>query len=350
MIPWFLQHYLPIVDKIFVHDNYSTDNSIELLSGDERISVEEFDVAGDSLIAGLRRKVETMWHRSRGEADWVFIVEMDEHLYHRDMRRFLTDCNAAGLTAVRVAGYQMVADDFPPVREPLTSTVVRGFGDEDFDKFCIFSPDAITATNFNEGRHRASPLGYVRWTQKTEVKLLHYKALGLDYLTHRSWQLRDRLRPGDKSRGWGNHYRLTRDGLAKMFLRYSTLARPVINVGECRDGLGVELEIKEMRVPPALREGNTLCFVLPACCSEFWVVQQSDSKPMPGLGVEIGRMSLVDLRGTTIPLTSTNCREGWWGTSYHDGQLTRWTSERARVTLDRKLQQETLLLISMVPE
>jgi hypothetical protein len=101
MIPWFLQHYLPLVDCAFVYDNYSTDGSVELLSGDERVHVEQFEISGDSFVEDVLRRSDVLWLRSRGNADWVIVVDMDQHLYHPDFRAFLQRCGAEATTAIK---------------------------------------------------------------------------------------------------------------------------------------------------------------------------------------------------------------------------------------------------------
>ena len=74
IIPFFLRHYLPLVDRVFVYDNGSTDQSVALLSGDERIHVAHFDVTGDSFVEEERWLSDRIWKVSRGSADWVAVM------------------------------------------------------------------------------------------------------------------------------------------------------------------------------------------------------------------------------------------------------------------------------------
>ncbi len=48
----------------------------------------------------------------------------------------------------------------------------------------------LLRTNYEHGRHSASPEGCVRWPAERDVLLLHYKRLGLDYEISRSAELR----------------------------------------------------------------------------------------------------------------------------------------------------------------
>ena len=50
MIPFFIKHYGPVVDRFFIYDNGSTDRSLSLLKGDERIVIRHFDVLGQSFV------------------------------------------------------------------------------------------------------------------------------------------------------------------------------------------------------------------------------------------------------------------------------------------------------------
>lgn len=348
MIPWFLQHYLPSVDRIFVYDNCSTDGSAELLAGDERIRVEQFERSGDSFVEDVLHRSNSIWLRSKGTADWVIVVDMDEHLYVPGLAQFLKRCTTDAITAIRIAGFQMVADTFPPAGEPLTQTVVRGIRSEPMDKFCLFDPNAIVATNFEPGRHQAQPAGNIVWSTDA-VKLLHYKELGLEYFLNRTAQLRARLLPGDISRGWGDHYRLPDDQLTNMFRDHQARARPLLDVAKDFSVDRVQIEAAGSLISPLADKTNELTFRLPAGCREFWLVLPCDRQLFRGLGVGVSGMRLQSgARKQELPLTDSVCPDGWWRASHRDGAISRWTGERARVVLPAPLKRATRLCISLL--
>jgi hypothetical protein len=211
IIPHFMAHYAGLANRLFILDNGSTDGGLDLLAGDPRVSIRPFETVGDSFVDLSRRLLNNVWKASRGVADWVVVVEMDEHLQHADLRAYLAHCRRFGVTAVRAIGYQMTADAFPAGPPPLWRSVVAGARDATFDKLAIFRPDALTETNFHAGRHRDEPEGDVVLEPNRQVKLLHYKNLGADYVCERNEILARGLRPRDATENWGSHYRRGRD-------------------------------------------------------------------------------------------------------------------------------------------
>lgn len=221
MIPYFFRHYNEIVDKFFIWDNGSNDGSLDLLKGDERVLVMHWEVSGDSFVEAARMLTDHFWKPSRGNADWVFVVDLDEHLFHPDMRAHLQDCTRAGATAVKVVGYDMMAEQFPTEDKPLWELVTRGVRYSELDKMAVFDPNAIVATNHRVGRHSSAPTGRVIWNHEP-VLLLHYKRLGAEYVAERNALLRTGLRPRDFSQDYGFHYELSGDdveGQHRMLLR-----------------------------------------------------------------------------------------------------------------------------------
>jgi hypothetical protein len=226
MIPYFFRHYNEIVDKFFIWDNGSTDGSPELLKGDERVLVMNWAVTGDSFVDTARILTDHFWKPSRGAADWVFVVEMDEHLFHPEMRAHLQRCRRDGATAVRVVGYDMVAKQFPTEDRPLWQSVTGGIRYPGLDKMAIFDPNAIAETNHKPGRHSSEPTGRVVWENRS-VLLLHYKRLGVDYICARNDVLRTGLRPRDIGEKFGVHYAASREEVEAEHRIFLRMAMPV---------------------------------------------------------------------------------------------------------------------------
>jgi hypothetical protein len=204
MLPYFFQHYDDMVDRYFVLDNGSTDGSLSLLEGHGRVEITHFDVPGDSFVEEERRLADTMWQGS--DADWVIVIEIDEHLYRPNLAEYLRRCTTQGITAIRSIGYEMVSDTFPTRTRPLVEQVTVGARSLPHDRLCIFNPKEITETNFGLGRHTADPAGRVVWPDNREVLLLHYKGVGMEYLIARSAELRLGLKERDLEEGWGVQY------------------------------------------------------------------------------------------------------------------------------------------------
>jgi hypothetical protein len=104
----------------------------------------------------------------------------------------------------------MITDQFPTDPQPLWRQVVRGARETIYDKPAIFDPEAIQTINYSAGRHVASPTGRVVREAQRQVKLLHYKSLGVDYVCARNLALSAGLRARDIESKNGAHYLRTR--------------------------------------------------------------------------------------------------------------------------------------------
>ncbi|MBV8359921.1 MAG: glycosyltransferase family 2 protein [Deltaproteobacteria bacterium] len=229
MLPFFFRHYDKIVDKYFVHDNGSTDGSIALLEKHKRVELSHFDVSGDSFVDEARQLCDSAWRNS--EADWVIIADLDEHIYHPRLTNYLQRCTKRGVTAIKAIGYEMISDSFPSGNRPLCELVTIGTRSLGHDKLCIFSPRYITATNYAPGRHEAAPTGRVVWPAYSEVLLLHYKQLGVDYPIARSAELRSGLRSRDLTEKWGVQYTWNPVEIAAKWQEIRAAAGPVPGLG-----------------------------------------------------------------------------------------------------------------------
>jgi len=207
MLPFFLRHYEPVADRIFVYDDDSTDRSREILARSPLVTTVPVKLEGDSYVDALRHLYDHCWKQSRGEADWVVICNIDEHFFHpAGLERYLAACRRVGVTLVHSIGFEMLADRFPDTGDDLAAAVQRGVRATSLDKPAVFSPDAITEINFAVGRHHATPTGRVVMPTVRELRLLHYKRLGLEYVKERYTQLQARRRSRDVRMQWGCHY------------------------------------------------------------------------------------------------------------------------------------------------
>ncbi len=234
LLPYFFRHYDEFVDEYFVFDNGSTDASLSLLKDHGRVHVEHFEVAGDSFVEEERRLSDQIWQKSRGTADWVIVTDIDEHLYRPYMIGYLAHCKAEGVTAIKSHGYEMVADSFPAEEEKLVNLVTRGCRSVEHDRLCIFNPNAITSTRFSASRHRAWPEGHVVWPSSPEVLLLHYRQLGVKYVSVRSAELARGIKTRDIENGWGTHFLWSAQEIVSNWARLKAESVPVPGLGELR--------------------------------------------------------------------------------------------------------------------
>ena len=151
MLPYFFRHYDSLVDRYFICDNRSTDRSRDLLAANRKVVLAEFRIDGDSFVQAATNHYNQCWKQSRGAADWVIVVNVDEHVYHPDLRGYLQACTRNGVSILLPEGYNMVADGWPSSRKPLWKTVQYGMRDPIWDKPQVFDPNRIREINFSEG-------------------------------------------------------------------------------------------------------------------------------------------------------------------------------------------------------
>jgi hypothetical protein len=227
MLPFFFQHYDKLVERYYIFDNGSQDRSVELLRANPKVILGSFEVQGDSFVEAARHFYNECWKSSRGQADWVIVCNVDEHLYHPDLRAYLSGL-PSDTSLIVPEGYNMISDTYPHAGTPLYEQVQWGARWTILDKPQMFSPNLLDEINFRPGRHSAEPVGHVKTPLTPEVKLLHFKHLGLDYYTRRLGKLREGLRKVDIERGLGTHYCRTNEEKAVSFHTLRREARQVV--------------------------------------------------------------------------------------------------------------------------
>src|SRR5947209_6113221 len=195
LLPYFFRHYDRYVDQYFIYDNGSTDGSLEILHGHDRVRCSHFEVHGDSFVEEEQRLSDSIWRQSIGAADWVFVVDIDEHVYHPDLPGFLRRCTEQGVSAIQAIGYEMVADGFPTGPSQLSDLVTEGTRSAGHHKLCIFNPELIT----------------------------------------RSAELSPGLRSRDHEQGWGRQYQWSAAEIAQRWAQLRAIAGPVPGLGVLRD-------------------------------------------------------------------------------------------------------------------
>jgi hypothetical protein len=207
LLDFFFRNYEPWVDRFFIADDHSDDGSREYLGNHPKVTVTTFTRKDPhSFVLSARRYYNSAWHQSRSAADWVVVTNIDEHLYHPDMRTYLEQCKRSSVTAIPSLGYQMLAPNFPSPDCLLSRDVRRGVAWHKMSKLALFDPNAIDDIGYGPGRHRAKPTGRIRFPERDEVLNLHYKYLGLDYIWSRQQSQAPRLLATDRQRRFGHEY------------------------------------------------------------------------------------------------------------------------------------------------
>lgn len=214
-LPYFFRHYKSFADYIAILDNHSTDNSFKICE-QESHHVERFDTDGLHKI-DLMTSLKNSYWKSLKDYDWVFIVDIDEIVYHSDMRTFLENAKEQRYTVLKPTAYQMICEAYPIGDGQITDIMPFGvlstkevsqalLSCDTFDKKCIISPKDIQETKYGYGAHHARMTGQVKELCDPNLKLLHYRFLGLDYLFAKNRMRATRLIAKEVKKGSSVHY------------------------------------------------------------------------------------------------------------------------------------------------
>lgn len=227
LLPHFLEHYRSFVTTFFIFDDGSTDGSVEYLAQQPDVVLGCFVRDSNSYIQAATEFYNNIWKASRGSADWVVVVNIDELLHHRWPDLCFKKLRMLGHTLVQATGWEMVATEFPTAG-PLAETVPLGVRSTKLDKIAIFDPSALREIDYAPGRHSAKPRGVVHLAVNTGFHLLHFKHLGFDYLSSRYAELESRRGEADRIRNQGSQYALPVDVLRERQKRLEEGRRPVL--------------------------------------------------------------------------------------------------------------------------
>ena len=195
MIPFFLRHYENVVDKIFIYDDHSTDKSKELLTAHPKVVWGDLNLFSES---DKRHSADfvyfnnNIWKNSIGEADWVIICNIDELYYHRDLKKYLYDCQQSNITIIPSRGWDMVSWQSPQPDVDIVKEVRKGVRKLRMDKIFAFNPNYIKDTHFSGGRHSALPEGDIKYPKSYDISLLHYRFIGLQNYLGRTMEKKKR--------------------------------------------------------------------------------------------------------------------------------------------------------------
>jgi glycosyltransferase involved in cell wall biosynthesis len=225
MIEYFLRHYEAFAERIVVYDDDSNDGTTDILKAHSKVEVRRFVRSHpDSLELSKIAVFNRCWMESRGLADYVFIVDCDEHVHHPALTDYLSEQKQGGVTLVPTLGFQMVSDEFPGRNEHLATTRTQGCPALIYSKPSVFDPNAFDTISFAVGSHRIkpAPISHVSIPARDELMLLHYKFLGVDYVTERYFQLLSRRGSIDRRNGWDVHFTLMPDQFRRQLDGYKT--------------------------------------------------------------------------------------------------------------------------------
>jgi hypothetical protein len=189
MIGFFLRHYCTFADKIIIYDGGSTDGTREEITTCPSAEIHDWpgsDALCDDEFLEFANS-EGQW----SDADWNILVDADELVYHPSIRDVLGWYLREGVEVPRIQGFTMVSKSFPTTQGQIYEEVRCGFPDVIWSKPAVFRNRMC----WTMGRHGLDFTRFQRPVQSAtaEIKLLHYRALGIDYVRERHKRNWDRV-------------------------------------------------------------------------------------------------------------------------------------------------------------
>lgn len=210
IIPHFLKHY-DYVDKIFIYDNCSNDNSVKLLKMDPRCEIIKFSSNFDDTINQYIKN--NCWKQHRNLCDYAIVCDIDEFLWInnntsiKNLLQLYKNKNKY-VDYLPTLGYNMVSKNVIDSNIRLIDQVKNGVKDNMYSKYNIFNVNTVQDMCYGPGSHICNIKTYSNNIHiGPKILLLHYKFIGgKKRLRKRYSQFGKRLSQVNKNRKEGLHY------------------------------------------------------------------------------------------------------------------------------------------------
>jgi len=205
ILPFTLDYYSNISEKIFIYDNMSTDSSDEIYTKYPKVTVIKWDSKGEINEMNYINIKSNGYKQYSRNADWVIVCDCDEFLYHPKLIEKIEYYKSNGVTVPKVNGHDMVSEKFPEHDgNPITDKIKTG--SEVYPPFCkniVFNPKLDV--QYGIGGH-SFQCQNATYSNSAEFKLLHYKFLGVEYVENIYKARAERLSEFNKQHKFGEHY------------------------------------------------------------------------------------------------------------------------------------------------
>ncbi len=215
ILPYFLKYYSSFCSKIIVYDNNSTDSTAEIVKSYPNTEIFSYDTGNhfdESVLTSIRN---TAYKNSRGKADWVFVVDADEFIYHPDIINLLEEYKKEGINYPNVEGYEMIPNTTLNLHDRLPYDYPFGIPNSWLCKKVVLDPTLDAKFSFGSHFNQLPDNG--KLSPNADLKLLHYKMLNLDYLIERYRSLDNRRPQIAKDNNWSYHCGQSREEITDRY-------------------------------------------------------------------------------------------------------------------------------------
>ena len=221
-LEYFLRLWSPLCRRVVVFDNGSTDDSQKVASKYENV-VWDVGTVGDKFDDYVKQKVSNKcWVDASGDADLVYIGDIDEILYHPSgLKSYYEKKIKEDYNVFKPYAYDMVNVNLPThpgqiydhrgfkIGHRIYDKSMKRVGKDpcSYDKCSVFSPKAIDKVWFSRGFHKSVFTGgNIKVCYEPDYKLLHYKYIGRERFVEYNLSAGKRI---NVEHGIGSTYQLT---------------------------------------------------------------------------------------------------------------------------------------------
>ena len=182
-LPYFLRHYSTFADSIYIFNDNSTDNTVEIAKLNEKVQLLDYNYETGFFDGDVNTCFEKAYKKhSRCVADWVMVVDADEFLYNKNMYERLKEQKKLGRKVIKAFGFNMFSKGFPTTDGQIYEECFMGKRSRLYDKKVVFNPEVDV--HFGSGRHSTKLPDNVGLFQ-AGILLLHFNRISKEFIIHR---------------------------------------------------------------------------------------------------------------------------------------------------------------------
>ncbi len=224
-----IRYYEQFCSKIFILDNYSTDDSVKIAKKFPKVTVIQWQ-SGDKIDEALYVKMKSSTYKNYSReggkyttevADWIISCDMDEIVYHPNIIEVLAEYKNEKVTVPKITGFNMYGENEVDPNQSIFKQYIYGSRAPQFDKRVLFDVDFDMSYTYGAHPH-GTGFEYMRSTygfassNKHPIALLHYKHIGnrwYDKAVQNVARLKNKIIIKDgRYCGLGSHYQAIVDG------------------------------------------------------------------------------------------------------------------------------------------
>lgn len=221
IIPFCIDYWKRIADKVVVFDNGSTDNSVELLSKEDFIEVRTFDSEGQNEFIQKDVK-ENAYKEFKNDYDIIILSDMDEVFYFDDFKAVASEMIEKGYNVLATPIYSL-CESFKPQYEEgkylhqlchkfYKQRMNHMSGLENISKLSIFNTKITNEVRMSVGQHIVMTYPQMKLMISDKGFNLHIdKGLGEDYYVQRRKKMANNLSDINKQHGFCIEYSKTEE-------------------------------------------------------------------------------------------------------------------------------------------